>query len=164
MDIFNKELIQKIANETHTYYAQDAMRIGIKELNVDLAPLKTEDNRTDLKKFIYDPSEDEDRGFGEIYGQYDILKQRVDSSILPPTNKPNTIYQLSSMQYNYYAVNNNSHCGDFQQGSDGYLYAKINVTIWCEGWDADCLDGILRDNVLMQLYFRGAVPAEPSNN
>ena len=92
------------------------------------------------------------------------MKQRVDSSILPPTNKPNTIYQLSSMQYNYYAVNNNSHCGDFQEGSDGYLYAKINVTIWCEGWDADCLDGILKDNVLMQLYFRGAVPAEPSNN
>lgn len=164
VDFQYSETEKRLANETHTYYAQDAMRIGIKELNVDLSPLKTEDNRTDLKKFIYDPSEDEDRGFGEIYGQYDILKQRVDSSILPPTNKPNTIYQLSSMQYNYYAVNNNSHCGDFQQGSDGYLYAKINVTIWCEGWDADCLDGILKDNVLMQLYFRGAVPAEPSNN
>lgn len=154
----------RLANENHTYYAQDAMRIGIQELNVDNSPLQQEDNRTELCKFIYDPSEDEDRGFGTAYGQYDILKQRVDSSIVLPVNKPTTINQLSTMQYNYYAVNNNSHCGNFQQGTDGYLYAKVRISIWCEGWDADCLDGILKDNVLMQLYFRGAVPAEPSNN
>ena len=34
------ELRQK--NSTDTYYGADAMRIGIKELNIDLAPLKTE--------------------------------------------------------------------------------------------------------------------------
>ena len=151
-------------NTTDTYYGADAMRIGIKELNIDLAPLKTEDTRTELCKFIYDPSENQERGFGSIYGAYDILKQRVDSSILPPVNHPDTKYQLSSMQHNYYAIHNDSQCGTFQEGTDGYLYAKIRVTIWCEGWDADCMDGILSDEVLMQLYFRGAVPASSNNN
>lgn len=163
VDFKYSETETRLANSQHTYYGADAMRIGIKELNIDKAPLKEEDLRTDLKKFIYDPTENEERGFGKTYGQYDILKQRVDSSILPPTSNPDTIYQLSSMQYNYYAVNNNSHCGNFLEGTDGYLYAKVNVTIWCEGWDADCLDGILGDNVLMQLYFRGAVPADSNN-
>lgn len=164
IDFKYSETETRLANTSYTYYGADAIRIGIEELNIDVAPLKEVDNRTDLKKFIFDPSEDETRGFGTAYGQYDILKQRVDSSIVLPVNKPNTVNQLSTMQYNYYAVNNNSHCGDFQQGTDNYYYCKIRVSIWCEGWDADCLDGILKDNVLMQLYFRGAVPAESSNN
>ena len=148
----------RTANTTATYYAADAMRIGIKELNVDVVELKEEDKREELQKFIYDPSEDEERGFGSIYGALDLLKKRLDDKITPPVNKPDTKYQLSMMEYNYYATSNNSYCATFQEGTDGSFYAKVNISIWCEGWDADCLDGILNDHVLMQLYFRCAVP------
>jgi hypothetical protein len=84
--------------------------------------------------------------------------KRLDGSVTPPVNKPDTKYQLSMMEYNYYATSNASHCATFQQGTDGNFYAKVRVSIWCEGWDADCLDGILNDQVLVQLYFRCAVP------
>ena len=152
------------ANTKETYYAADAMRIGIKELNIDIVELKEEDNREELQKFIYDPSEDEERGFGSIYGALDLLKKRLDDSVVPPQEQPDTKYQLSMMEYNYYATSNDSYCATFQEGTDGNYYAKVNISIWCEGWDADCLDGILNDHVLMQLYFRCAVPYTEEQN
>ena len=148
----------RVANTKATYYAADAMRIGIKELNIDVVELTEVDTREDLQKFIYDPSEDEERGFGSIYGALDLLRKRLDETATPPVKQPDTKYQLSMMEYNYYATSNASHCATFQEGKDGNLYAKVRVSIWCEGWDADCLDGILNDHVLMQLYFRCAVP------
>ena len=154
----------RTANTKATYYAADAMRIGIKELNVDVVELNEVDTREELQKFIYDPSEDEERGFGSIYGALDLLKKRLDGSVTPPVQKPDTKYQLSMMEYNYYATSNASHCATFQQGTDGAFYAKVRVSIWCEGWDADCLDGILNDHVLVQLYFRCAVPYTEEQN
>lgn len=143
-------------DETRTYYASEALRIGIKELNIDVVNLEVPDERTNLASFIYDSSENADRGFGSPYGQLDLLKKRVDSLVQAPTDVPETIYALTQMQFNYEAQDNNSLCATFQKGQDDWYYAKVRLFIWLEGWDADCFDAILADTILMQLYFRCA--------
>jgi hypothetical protein len=153
------ETEQRVKGSSATYYGAEALRLGFKELNFD-----DEDTRTELASFIYDPTENEVRGFGKEYGSTDFIRQYVDSFITVPTNNlPDTTYELTTTEYNYYAKNNNSLCGTFQARTDTsgktYYYSKIQVSIWLEGWDADCFDAIYKDDIIMQLYFRTAIKA-----
>jgi hypothetical protein len=42
---------------------------------------------------------------------------------------------------------------------DPYMYAKVRVYLWIEGWDADAIDGIINDVINVQLEFKLANPA-----
>ena len=148
-------------NTINKYYASDAIRIGINEQYVDSVELVEEDSREekDLASFIYDPSENEERGFGKTYGALDMFQRKMNKILTVP-DAPETKLYLSNLQYNYYAIDNTSLCGTFHKATDGYYYAKANVSLWLEGWDADCLDAIYADMIIMQLQFKCAIKAQ----
>ncbi len=150
-----------LAGTRKTYYAAEAMRMSFVEKRVEASLLGQDDERTDLITKIYDPSENEARSFGKEYGFYSYyLAQHGENSLKLPTVYPDTIYHLTTFKNPYEAFNNTSQIAAFQKGVtvDGvsYLYAKVRVNIWLEGWDADCIDAIFADSVMMQLKFRGA--------
>ncbi len=141
-----------------TFYAQDAIRFGFKEL-----PFDDEDTRTEFAKVIFDPSANPDRGYGVEYGAFDFIRKYIDAYIPAPLTTPETVYQLTRYNYNYYAQNNDSLCASFQPrqvGNKTYYFAKVQVSVWLEGWDADCFDAIYKDSMLLQFYFRSAIKAE----
>ena len=150
-------------NEMRTYYGDDAIRISFTELNVANEYLQIIDNRTEYSSFIFDPSEDETRGFGEAFGAFDYQKKMYMPYLVLPTEKPNTIYHLSKFDKESKKVNNaNSLVATMQQGLENnypYKYAKVHVNIWFEGWDPDCIDGVTRDIVKLQFKFICADPA-----
>lgn len=152
-------------NEARTYYASTAMRIAFNEQNVNNDYLLSEDIRSNLSHFIFDPSGDETRSFGEMFGAYDYLTKKDPSfkNIKIPETIPNVIYGLSNFNYETNKLDSNiSKVASFQMGSqDGkiYKYAKVHVSIWLEGWDPDCIDAILSDISLVQFKFICADPA-----
>ena len=150
-------------NETRTYYADDAIRISFVEQNVSNEHLQIIDNRTEYSSFIFDPSEDETRGFGEPFGAFDYYQKNTHKTLTIPNEKPNTLYHLSKFDKESKKVNNaNSLVATMQQGLENnypYKYAKVHVNIWFEGWDPDCIDGVTRDIVKLQFKFICADPA-----
>jgi len=149
------------------YYAANAIRISFVEKAVEDSLLGTEDLREDLISKIYDPSENETRGYGKEIGAVSYYKAKSgDDSISLPTIIPSTIYSLTTFKNPYEAMDNTSQIATFQKGEAiegiSYLYAKVNINIWLEGWDADCLNAVYNDLVLVQLKFRGARLASES--
>lgn len=137
------------------YYSQDAIRIGVRELNIEEKFTEQLDDRKDLNSFIYDPSENKIRSYGALFGAYDYYRKKVGELEIP-SNQPNTKFALSTFKNPSEARTNDSHIATFVKGNDGYKYAHIEINIWLEGYDADCFDAIFEDSILMQLKFRAA--------
>ena len=150
-------------NEMRTYYSDKAIRISFTELNMTTPGLRIVDNRTELSSFIFDPSEDESRGFGKPFGAFDYVQKNTGREIEIPTEIPNTLYQLSNFDKESKKVDTaNSLVATMQQGYENnfpYKYAKVHVNIWIEGWDPDCIDGIDKDLIKIQFKFICADPA-----
>lgn len=146
--------------ETKTFYAKDAMRIAFIEEKVDdILDARREE---ELIKYIYDPSEEEHRGYGKEYGSlyyYNLLK---DENLEIPTEIPETRYSLSTFaNYNpNVALNDNSKIMTLittdktDEYDRTYYEGKVTIRIWLEGWDADMFDGVFRDNLKIQLMFK----------
>ncbi len=143
-----------------TYYGADAIRVGIVESNVEEELLIKKDERTNLQSKIFDLTGDEERGYGSTIGAYDRAKQFSDIAPALPTAFPDTVYELTTFKNPYEAYNNNSLVATFQEGKpindEPCYYAKIQVNVWIEGWDADCFDAIYLDKLIMQLSFRAS--------
>ena len=152
----NNQLI--LAQSVKTYYAKDAVRMSFSELD---------DQNEIITTMIYDPSENETRGYGKIFGAYSYFVNQTYHPLDLPSQVPETMYKLSTMEENnpYQAVNNNSLIAqlrenDIQNGIDEtYYITKVRVHIWIEGWDVDAIDGILQDRIQVQLEFKLAFPA-----
>jgi hypothetical protein len=151
----NNELI--LAHQIKTYYAKDALRLSLSELD---------ENNQVIKTLIYDPSENEARGYGKYYGAYSYFIAKTDSHLELPTMIPPTTYRLSQMDPNnpYQALDNTSLVAImkrniFQQDDDPFTYATVRINLWIEGWDADAIDGIIQDILQVQLEFKIAHPA-----
>ncbi|PKK92665.1 MAG: hypothetical protein CVV61_08560 [Tenericutes bacterium HGW-Tenericutes-6] len=146
---------------TNIYYADQAIRIGTEEL-IDQTNIKDTRNSDELKVFIYDPSENEYRGYGTTYGAFSYFMQASNAWIYIPIAKPDTSYRLSSTDPfdPYRATDNESLVAILQQSEhvddneNMYYQAKIRVNIWVEGWDADAFDALDQDLVKIQLQFR----------
>lgn len=142
---------------TGTYYASDSIRIGVVESNLD-EEFGVE-NKEDLKSLIFDPSGNPALGYGVGTGAYDYAMKKGKTYGLP-TEFPNTQYTLSTFKNPYEANTENSLCATFQQveTEDGsYLaYTKVKVSVWLEGWDADCFNAVILDSLLIQLKFKGS--------
>ncbi|MDI6452455.1 hypothetical protein [Peloplasma aerotolerans] len=147
--------------ETRQYFASEAIRIGSVELHDESNEL---DNRTDeqLKRFIFDPSENEGRGYGKPYGAYSFFKERTRVTLELPETLPNTSYRLSTLDpiNPYQALDNESLIATLQetnqvdaQGRTIYQ-GKIRINVWIEGWDADAFDAIINDRIKIQLQFK----------
>jgi len=144
------------AYTARTYYAKDAIRMSFSEM------INDEIHQT----IIFDPSENAQRGYGEPFGAYSYFIARTNANVALPEDKPDTIYQLSMMdpQNPYQALTNDSLIAQMQPSDmfdeDGkrYYFAKVRIHLWIEGWDADAIDGILKDIVRVQLEFKLAHP------
>lgn len=147
----NFELV--LAQSIRTYYAKDASRMSFHELD---------DENEIIRSLIYDPSGNERRGFGKPYGAHSYFEKRTSQEVPLPEEVPQTIYQLSTMDpFNpYQALNNDSLIAVMKESEmeneegDMYYTAKVRIFIWIEGWDADAIDGILDDHIMVQLKFK----------
>lgn len=145
-----------LANSIKNYYAKDAARLSLCELDA---------NDQVIKSIIYDPSENEDRGYGVYFGAYSYFISKTSSHLELPQQIPQTTYRLSSMDQNnpYQALDNDSLVAimrhNLEDQNDIYSYAKVRIYLWIEGWDADAIDGIIQDTLRVQLEFKIAHPA-----
>ena len=138
--------------------ASNAVRIGI--IEADLDEKFGVNKKNNLRTIIFDPTENPDLGFGVKTGAFNYYNKKRKENIKVPDIMPNTLNSLSYFENPYETRDDSYICATFQEVKDEkgvpYYYTKIIVNIWVEGWDADCLDGILYDNVLIQLKFRGS--------
>ncbi len=141
----------KIVNsgESGMYYSKDAIRISAVDSSNQL-------------RFIYDPSNNPERGFGRTFGAYDYYQKRLGISLDIPDDLPdvtNVLTQFSLLQDDI-ALEKVSLVEDLilvsnQAGVYEYRgFATINI--WLEGWDADCFDSILADSLKIKLSFKSA--------
>ena len=94
-----------------------------------------------------------------LIGAYDYYKNYNDVTLPLPPIYPNTKYKLSTLLSNGKMDNDDSKIATFRLGKENntmYKYASIKVSIWLEGWDADCFDSILGDEAIIQLKFMSA--------
>ena len=148
------------------YYGSDTIRISVIERKDETNPLDTR-NEEELKRFIYDPSENPDRGFGKLYGAYNYFFQTAQYWMDVPREIQQASYRLSAFDPNnpYQALDNESMVGTLIETEDinldgkTYFRTKVTINIWIEGWDADTFDAIDKDDIKIQLQFKSAVPA-----
>lgn len=149
------------------YHASDSIRISIIELQDDQNTNQTV-QQTDLKKFMFDPSNDPNRGYGKSYGSFSYFFETTRIHVNLPTVIPEVSYRLSTMDPNnpYQALDNDSWVatlqptGTYDEDDEEIYQAKIKVNIWIEGWDADTFNSILGDQLRIQLQFKAARKAE----
>ena len=155
------QVIEK--NEEHIYYASEAVRIAIIEIK-DIENEYDQRNQESLRSFIYDPSENSERGYGVTFGAFSYFLASAQIPISPPTQIQDTKYSLSTFDINnpYQAENDDSLVATLQpsdalSSTGKTLYrGKIIVNIWIEGWDADAFNSILNDRIKIQLKFKAA--------
>lgn len=132
-----------------TYYAANALRIGVYNPDENI-------------NFIYDVSENPLHGYGLPFGANDYYRL-VSPHPLPmlrPIDEGLMIYELTDFNpmQNDIAMDQRSLVSKLELISsvDGITtyegHATINI--WLEGWDADCIDAVIRDQMLIQLRFR----------
>lgn len=156
-----EDLILK--GEQRMYYASDAVRIAIIEQRDERNPNDLRVS-SELNRMIYDPSEDETRGYGMPFGANKYFEIETGTTLDYPEEIPNTMYQLTTFhELNpYQALNNNSliaelqPTGVFDDRGRQYYSSKIRINIWIEGWDPDTFDCILEDRIKVQLQFKVA--------
>lgn len=150
----------------YTYYAKDAIRFAFNEIKLD-NPNDTREE-AQLNSFIFDPTENPDRGYGKPYGAIDYVNKTKVLNIKVPTSVPETLYSLSqfSRLNPYISLDTSSRVAKLQltdqvDYNNKPLYlAKFSISIWLEGYDADMFDPIYNDALMFQLEFRTALPIE----
>ena len=148
-------------NETRTYFAKDAIRISLTELKTD-NPLDTRDD-SELSSFMYDPTENPDRGYAKNYGGVDYLRKSKQVFIQLPNTPQQVIDTLSSFDDNpYKPLDTKSKVASliitdqFDSENRPYYLGKFRLNIWVEGWDADSFDAIYEDTLLFRFEFQSA--------
>lgn len=154
-----EDIVEK--NEINTHYASDAIRIGTVEQKDESNVLDLRED-SELKTFIFDPSENESMSVGKLYGATDYFKQHVGSLPLFPTDYPVTSYRLSEISPSnpYQALDNESlimtlqPTGRYASNGKEIYQGKVLINIWIEGWDANAYDAIANDRIKIQLEFK----------
>lgn len=149
-------------NEIRTYFAKDAIRISLNELKTD-NPLDTRDE-SELSSFMYDPTENPDRGYAKNYGGVDYLRKSKQVYVALPTTPQTLIDSLSRFNENnpYKPLDTKSKVASlmitdqFDSQNKPYYLGKFKLNIWVEGWDADSFDAIYEDILLFRFEFQSA--------
>ncbi len=134
-----------------TYYAANAIRIGV--INPD-----------ENINFIYDVSENPFHGYGLPIGANDYYKIVAEHQLpqVQPLEDDIMIYQLTTFNpmQNDIAMDQRSLVSKLEliSSEDGITTYEGNATIniWLEGWDPDCIDAVIKDQIQIQLRFRAA--------
>lgn len=147
--------------EQNIYYASEAIRIAVIEVNDDLNPLDLR-AQSELHHLLFDPSENPERGFGHYYGAHSYFVANTRFYIMLPTVMQNTSYRLSEFDPNnpYLALDDESQVAtmiatqDVDEEGKTIYRSKVRINIWVEGWDADAFLSIAGDRVRIQLQFK----------
>lgn len=161
----DNDLIQK--GDEDRYYSSDSIRIAVIELQDETNELDLR-NEQDFKKFVFDPSEDEQRGYGEPYGAYSYFVERTRYFINLPETTQEVSYRLTEIDplNPYQSLDNESlvtilqDTGRVNEKNKAIYSGKVRINIWLEGWDADAFDAIENDRVKIQLQFKALIPPE----
>ena len=153
--------------DTDIYYSKDAVRLSFNEQINEFNSLDMR-KQTELTHWIFDPSGDDQRGFGERYGAYSYFLERTRYHLTIPSSKPGVIYDLSELNPRnpYEVLRDTSLVSTLQDtglvNQDGLsIYqGKLRVCVWIEGWDTDAFDAIDGDMLKIQLQFKLARLAE----
>ncbi len=151
--------------EEDRYYASDSVRISIIELK-DETNENDIRNGNDLKKFLFDPSGDELRGYGVPYGQYSYFITKTNHFIGLPNNTQEVSYRLTEIDPTnpYQALDDDSliavlqETGEMTESGKTIYRGKVRISIWIEGWDADAFDAVENDRLKIQLQFKALIP------
>lgn len=149
--------------ERHMLYAAEAVRIGFVEQKIE-TNLNDKRNDDDLNTKIFDLSRDPSRGYGTGYGSLDYLNVKHGKVYELPTTVQNVTSELSVYEEfsSYQPLDDNSYLLRMIETNrkdhlgDTYHEGKVQLNIWLEGWDADCFNAILRDQLTIQLKFKGS--------
>ncbi len=147
--------------QDETYYAKDAVRLSLIELNDDTND-SDERNEEDLERWIFDPSGNENRGYGKSYGAYAYFVAKTQFYIDPTDNLQEVRYHLTEPDPRnpYQALDNDSivsnlqDTGEVDENGKAIYRSKLRITLWIEGWDADAFDAIDGDRLKVQLEFK----------
>jgi len=147
--------------EENIYYASDAVRLSFVEL-IDANNTLDDRNEEELLSFMFDPSENELRGYGKLYGNYSYFTEKTRNYISLPDDEQNVSYALTAYDPNnpYQALDNISKIlklqdtGVVNEEGKSIYQGKIRITLWIEGWDADAFDAISGDRLKIQLQFK----------
>lgn len=136
---------------TKKCYAKDAVRLSF-----------TYKNGTETSK-IFDLSTDSTvgktpnyRGYNYQYGAADYYRvKNAEENVRKSEKTQNVLFfdELSLINEQAKASNNNSLVSVLEKTGD-YYYGKTTLRLWIEGWDGDCFDSILSDNIRAQLKFQ----------
>jgi len=143
------------------FYGSEAIRLSFVEEKDENNPLDYRENN-ELIKFIFDPSGDEERGYGKEYGAISYFKVKTNQEVNIPESFPNNLYNLTAFDESnpYVPLNNDSKIMELiktiDKDPEGRVYyrGKVRVNIWLEGWDTDCFNSIFNDIIRVQLQFR----------
>lgn len=143
-----------------TYFATEALRIGITEVNLEDSFNTNKPSDYINHQAIFDLSNNPSRSFGCEFGAID--REKVILGRLPERiTSQSVITTLSGFKNPYEVVDDTSLVARFFEGNkyNDYktYYAKVMVNIWLEGWDPDCFDSITNDLLLIQLSFKQAM-------
>lgn len=152
----------RLSGIPYVYYAKHAMRISMTELKTD----NPNDLRSseELSHFIFDPSENEHRGFGKSYGSISYHNAVRYDLIDIPSLIPNTTYSLTKFSNpNKYVPEDTTsrimkliETDEYNSTNDVYYKGKVLINIWLEGFDADAFDAIYNDDLKIRLEFQSA--------
>ena len=150
----------------YTYYAKDAIRFAFNEIKLS----NPNDTRleSELNSFIYDPTENPERGYGKPYGAISYVNKTKVLNVKVPTTVPDTLYKLSEFSVNnpYIPLDTSSRIVKMYRTEEvdfenKVLYqGKFALSIWLEGFDADMFDPVYNDTLMFQFEFRTATPID----
>ncbi len=160
-DLINKQAINYVKGEDLKTYAANAMRMSVLEETRTSAEIYELTNSEDLGSYattyeaINDTTSTEeekqlktklyDCRYNAGYTYYNNLRNGLlnGKELDYDTKLPATIRDITSSNENLPTI---THVESGQTGK------KVTFTIWLEGWDADCFDGIA-NNVYIDLSF-----------
>lgn len=150
------------AGERYVIYAAEAIRIGFIERK--LSHVKDDRKEDSLVRKIFDLSRHPDRGYGVKFGSFDYYNAKQEIKISAPYTTQDVTTTLTEFDEldPRFPYDSNSLIASmvktdkYHENGDVYYEAKVDMTVWLEGWDADCFDAIHQDKITLKLKFRSA--------
>lgn len=150
------------AGERYVIYAAEAIRIGFIERKLSYGNSGKDDGG--LVNKIFDLSRHPERGYGVNFGSLDYYNKKYAQNLTPPNLVQDVTTALTEFDeldprfpYDYNSLIASMVKTDkYHENGDVYYEAKVDMTVWLEGWDADCFDAIHHDKITLKLKFKNA--------
>lgn len=151
------------AGDRYMFYGAEATRISFLEKKIQTNINDTRDEQ-DLNFKIFDLSRFPERGYGATYGSLAYYNSRYEDQAYPPEDQPVTTTNFTEFsQYNpFVPLDDNSfvlrmiETSEVDSNGKTYYVGMAEMSIWLEGWDADCYNAIMADLLIIKLTFKAA--------